>query len=457
MDDKLVRTAGLICDINALLISTTEISKQYKQSGSMSEKSDESNSTKRIISRAQNHLAWDTESILNLVSRKNKTVLNLGADIDYKWKQCDYILHALLFVLKDAEPMNILKNMSKDNVAFVKDAISIVKSYKCPDAIEIDVAQKLFTEYYRKNGKPGLSEYKKAENNIIRFSANITKLIAENWDAAVAEIDKWSNELGIEHQNTKSAVVAQETKSKASSAKPVVHVARQSVAGTAPVAAVPTELKHGENKMITIAELAKKMGYKDAGVFYCSRNQYLRKHPDDREVIGKWFVVTVEGGIKRAFFDEQHFDELVKMMRPARAKAAKNTNKKSRGSKKTVANNEDLVVDNASVSDGVTDMTGVIALKTYLAQIQKLYDDLEQEHQNAVQHYEELKQQTKQAEDNLNKLRVRLDTLHENLVDTNGLMQRYDNATQSLKNAEENMIDTKNKINQFLRQQQCQR
>jgi len=205
-----------------------------------------------------------------------------------KWGKCDYVLHVILFCARNTKYSELLSRMSNENIAFLKEAISAAKKYKCPDK---EAAEQLNLEYMKKSEGKNISAHGKYTNNIVRYSALIASFVASNWDMAIAELNKWSDVLdGKEYVaptqdiNPKKSLTTIETK------------------GTTVTAKV------NNDELWTTAELAQKLGIK-VTTLYCKKSEFLKKHPEYKKQFDEWFGMDSDER-KRPLFKAQYFEDL---------------------------------------------------------------------------------------------------------------------------------------------------
>lgn len=137
----------------------------------------------------------DIEEICNVVTRQYKNILNIyePISIEAECKQCDYILHALFWALRGENLLEILETISDKNLKILLNALSTIKTYQEPNATKAD---NLAQEYRNKIIKETkVSENQKNAWKIIRFSSEISHLVAINWNSIIEELNKWETEL----------------------------------------------------------------------------------------------------------------------------------------------------------------------------------------------------------------------------------------------------------------------
>lgn len=355
MDDKLSRIAGMLCDI--LRVANDQIA----------------------TAGPDRYLIQDMELISGLLRREYRPVSNLAKDatlgIDEKWRQCDYIFHALFWGLRDKVPFKILQNVSDERVLFLQDAMDFAKNRERPGDDVVAVASALGAEYARKNSDKKINDFKKIQNNIIRFSAYITVTVSKHWDDMVEELNRWSDYIDERVAVASIAGVGKTQKpslsidtiqrypgmgsgGRESGEKPVHNQENTEVIGQpvsveqTPVVEQPVQIErkpvvervvaqkqpvekplsmpkenntnesgiiHDDkgNELWSIEYLAKKMGYKDVNSVYVKKTLYLKKHPDEdtKKFFEKSFVYTHDGK-KRAWFVAEYFEELKQYIPP---------------------------------------------------------------------------------------------------------------------------------------------
>ena len=239
---------------------------------------------------AEQYLIRDTELILDLVKQ------------DCKWGECDYMLHALLFALRKKEISELLSRMSESNIAFLKEAISEARKYKCPDK---EAADRLNLEYLKKTQKPTISPYDKYKYNILRYSALIASKIASEWDSVIAELDKW--EANFEN---KECVIKSEPETVNVEPDKPLETPKKKVSVKSEVNDSNVE----DEKLLSVAELTKQLGFKTVAAFYCKKSEFLNKHGEYKEVFDDWFG-GVQKGKKRRLFKAKHLEELRQLIK----------------------------------------------------------------------------------------------------------------------------------------------
>lgn len=496
MNDKLGRTAGLLCDIHRLAKSEIEIQKMLKKPDPEKSKIINPNSLPQIRQSAERHLNQDIELMLELIQRKYKQVSNLSTnndfDIGYKWKQCDYILHALLLVLGQIDHIKILEKMSNENIIFFKDAISRVKKFERPDEEELVVAKKLEKEYHRRNGNSNLSPTVRTENNIIKFTAMITTLVAENWDVIVTEINKWEKSVK-EHKieapikQTKELSMPQPS----TSISTTTPDKQQPIITEKTIPAVTKESKKSEpvpndekDKWWPVDKVAHYVGYDKITSFHMRKTNVKKEHPE----ILDWF--TPNGRL----FDSTHKDELkalfkMRLKKSEKTAVDKTTDKSvpvddtqqnlgpvfevghgfvipntdapvnniedsvqtilSDGGDRSVSGTSTVVSTDESKDNTIlpddhpTDLTGIKGLKTYIQTLNKLLDQAQKEETDL---YEKLDAATK-----------RVNELKETIKTAKGLLDEHTMFEQGLSEAQQGLQNTQEQIGKFLFEHQVER
>ena len=142
--------------------------------------------------KATKYLDGQIHIISDLLNRKNKLISGLVADTDAGWKQCDYIVHALVWGLREEDCTKVLSNMSDDKIALFKDAISIAKEKQKPSEEDVITANKISDIYYKRNSSSTMSITKKVPNTARQYSALMVVVVAEQWDGITQELDKWA-------------------------------------------------------------------------------------------------------------------------------------------------------------------------------------------------------------------------------------------------------------------------
>ena len=196
-------------------------------------------------------MSSDMEMVLDLALRNYGKLLNIGPE---KSIRCDYILHLLLWTLQYQDRAEILSKISNENITKLKDAISVVKGYPCPESgPDKAEAKKLTKEYHTQNRKLSLPPEQRSKNTTARYSDLIMYRVAEIWPETVAVLDEWVGAIDI-YQNNVAPVVPQE-------------MAEKNEIG---VQKMPEINGKDENKecLLSMAEVAEKLGFADTKAFY---------------------------------------------------------------------------------------------------------------------------------------------------------------------------------------------
>lgn len=296
---------------------------------------------------AKHYLTLDTEVIVEL------------AQGTHKWGKCNYALHAVFWALRSADCAEIVKTMSPDKIAMVREAMAVAKQYKCPDKEKADETNII---YMKKNEKPNLPAYAKYTNNIIRYAALIESLVAENWWEIQQEFNRWdtllnnreqTNEMTNQPEIKQEKQVVPEIKAeepapeiqKETKTMPEVKAeeTKQEVKQTV---VVPEKTAPEANEELwTVEQLAKKLGLKRASSFYTKKSLFLKSHPDTmlQKRFKEFFARKTENGVSSVRFRAKFFDELVQMMNaPATKQVAKSAPKTQGEPAKQNAETEEL-------------------------------------------------------------------------------------------------------------------
>lgn len=362
MDNKVIRISGMICNI-------------LRQSNGQPVFGD--NGVDKYFTPD------DIDLICALVKRKCKLVSDLVLDtrlnINEGWRQCDYIMHAWFYALREQEPYKMLKNVSDEKMAVLKEALDIAKARSKPTDNDLAVARQLIDGFVRRiKDEKNINDIRKAQYNIVRFSSSITLTLGKDpnkWAQVCEELNRWSDyidervavasiagvgkpqkpslsidtiqrypglgsggrEIGEKpvHNQENTEVIGQPVSVEQT---PVVEqpvqierkpVVERVVAQNQPVEkplSMPKENNTNEsgiihddkgNELWSIEYLAKKMGYKDVNSVYVKKTLYLKKHSDEdtRKFFEKSFVYTHDGK-KRAWFVAEYFEELKQYIPP---------------------------------------------------------------------------------------------------------------------------------------------
>ena len=231
-------------------------------------------------------------------------------DIDNRWRQCDYMLHALLWTLRNMDSGKVLKDMSKDSIKILKDTLSAIQDYERPNKRDADVVADI---YYRKAQKQNIPPVVKQEYNVVRFSSFITSTVAAHWDEVTTEVKKWTALLEMP-QNTKTEQkeVAKVAEQK-TVAEPVKKVEIQTP--VQPAVAINQKEKTMKEKtenneeLWTTERLAHELGFKNIMSFHTTKYMVLKKNPDAAAKLNEWFSGVVPNK-KRPLFKAKYFEEL---------------------------------------------------------------------------------------------------------------------------------------------------
>ena len=327
MYDIYSRVAGMLCDILGL-----------------------ANNKTAMIS-ADQYLKKDMDLISDLLKRDYKLVKQLASEVDdIRWLQCDYILHALFYALREKIPAKILLNSSDEFILQLQDVVNVAKKNAQPTKEETDFAKSLGEEYSRRSASCKNDQLKKNKNNVVRFSSFITLTVARHWDEMVAELNRWSeyidermslgslnrpkkrqlnlsinpqkwelqssagNRTGESPKISDKIGITTNTKE-----KPMKQQQAPVGNGDTPVKAqgktekpVEASIKKDSDstELWTVSELAKKLGMKDAQRFHNWKCVFMSKHPDVKSKVNSWFVVSKENKRHFLLFRAEHFQEL---------------------------------------------------------------------------------------------------------------------------------------------------
>lgn len=296
---------------------------------------------------AKHYLTLDTEVIVEL------------AQGTHKWGKCNYALHAVFWALRSADCAEIVKTMSPEKIAMVREVMAVAKQYKCPDKEKADETNII---YMKKNEKPNLPAYAKYTNNIIRYAALIESLVAENWWEIQQEFNRWDTLLNNREQTdemTNQPEIKQEKQvvPEIKAEEPAPEIQKETKTMPEVKAEEPTpEVKQtvvvpektapeANEELWTVEQLAKKLGLKRASSFYTKKSLFLKSHPDTmlQKRFKEFFARKTENGVSSVRFRAKFFDELVQMMNaPATKQVAKSAPKTQGEPAKQNAETEEL-------------------------------------------------------------------------------------------------------------------
>lgn len=427
MDDKLKTISGMLCDI--LRLANGQIS------GTSADK----------------YLINQMELIDDLSNHKYKPVSNLKLIVsDIRWKQCDYILHAIFWTLHDKVPFKVMQGISDEKILLLRDMIDVAKNRAPLTDADIEFAHNLCDKYKRENILLSNDESsKKAQNNIIRFSASLTITVAKNWEKIIIEIEKWSDYInerikvsGLENTERKRPANLPLNPRKNEFLPPVTTLETSNTPQQKHADKKATKEKTMETKSIagqepisesdkfwTTETLAQKLGLKSKACFAMKKMKFLKKHPEHHDTIQGWF--TNNG----ARFKAEHFEELKQLF----AKYAKRA--------KTVAT-PTPVAD--TPIEQPTDLVGIKALTAYLEKIKQLCEQTTKEQQKYKDLYADLQKQADTAKENENATAKRVNELQENISAAETLLTEYNDAKSGLIAAEKLMAEKRKELDEFL-------
>ena len=322
MYDIYSRVAGMLCDILGL-----------------------ANNKTAMIS-ADHYLKKDMDLISDLLKRDYKLVKQLASEVDdIRWLQCDYILHALFYALREKIPAKILLNSSDEFILQLQDVVNVAKKHAQPTKEETDFAKSLGEEYSRRSASCKNDQLKKNKNNVVRFSSFITLTVARHWDEMVAELNRWSeyidervslgsltqpkkrqlnlpinpqkwelqssagNRTGESPKISDKTGITTNTKEKPMKQQQVP-VADAHTEKATKMSGVQSKKDFCDEDLWTIEYLAQKLGLA-VGSFHCKKSAFLKSHPEQREKIKNMFVF---GKQKKMSFKVKYFEELKQLM-----------------------------------------------------------------------------------------------------------------------------------------------
>lgn len=337
----------------------------------------------------------DTENVIKvicgaLIGSKQENVRELFirradfiSDLSVTNKHCDYLLHALFVTLVCDKCADLLGKMSPESVKNLKEAVIAAKSYACPDKA---AAVRLNEECFRKISSK-LSPYDATCNNIERYSAIIASHVADFWDDAVAELDKWLNAIEEYQHNALVANLSKENASKGVK-KVKTGVKKTKKAKVSFGVKNKGKIKMKQDKtLLSVQELADKLGMSVAQMK--RRKDYcVKKYPESKAVMESYFIK--QGNMK--YFRAEYFDEFAKLLggvkkyKPRAIKATKIVDVPVVGAKEGAEIKaklaEVMVKDGAktySVGNMIptkpTELTGIIGLQKMLEALLKSYQD----------------------------------------------------------------------------------
>ena len=180
---------------------------------------------------------------------------------------CFYALHALFIVLalRDTDRKVFLNNMTDENIAILRELILIAKQRPLPDKESLN---KVLTTRSTKKLTPTTQEY--ISNQSMILSARLTMDVADWWEDATKELDKWLNDINNFKREKISVSI--------------------------------------ENWW-SLADLAQKLGCKSMGAFYIKKCELLKQKSILAAEINSWFA---HKGTKK-LFNPEYFAEFKKL------------------------------------------------------------------------------------------------------------------------------------------------
>lgn len=133
------------------------------------------------------HKVQSRENMIKyLTNSKDLELVSELAKQNNRWGSCKYILHLMLWGLRnDCHKAVILQYMFDEQITVLKDAISVAKGYERPDRLNA----KMVSNHYTKKKK---SQPLTPNDMVAWFSARVAAKVAENWDDVVAELNVWT-------------------------------------------------------------------------------------------------------------------------------------------------------------------------------------------------------------------------------------------------------------------------
>jgi len=299
--------------------------------------------------------ASDKPTDVSVGQMKDAVIGNIGA-VQFALKcKCPFILHTIVYVLKDKKLNDIVNEMSDSDAKIAQCCISTAQSQSCP---------KYDTLYDMEQ---------KTNDEVLRKALQISQVASLFWDDAVAELDKWSDAIDKRLADTKVAEMitdaptpvaeasnVQQTPKKAPKSKKAKRNAKKR-AKKQPKGAKGKELW-------PTAYLAEKLGI-SVTQLHGKKHRHIVKHPEDTETMARYFI----GKGNSMFFLAEYFDDFAKMVGGVRKYTKRTTNAPA-----TSPQVEPTPVATLPLSRP-SEMTGVIALTKVLERLLAEYDAARQD------------------------------------------------------------------------------
>lgn len=211
--------------------------------------------------------AWNKENknfnkhiALELITQP-ETIRDLGQATENHNVKCFYALHAISIALRDVNCSDILNKMSDADIKILQKSITVAKQRSCPnkEALQKGLANS-FAQTYVPSSRLGI------ENAANQKSMTLYCIIAEHWDDAITELNRWGDAVDNFER--------------------VVPPAKQ---------------------WLTYEELRTALGFKNLNQFYKTKSKLGNIHPE----IEEWFE---NHGNEGKLFNMAYFEKLKKLV-----------------------------------------------------------------------------------------------------------------------------------------------
>lgn len=219
----------------------------------------------------------------------------------------------------------------------------------------------------------------------------------------------------------------------------------------------------------TTVKLARELGLKNSMSWAWKKNNYLKKHPEAKDIFDKWFVEYTDTQ-RRVMFKASYIEDLKTLFANNKTEARAEKRKARNGAQfipaiPNIEEKELEIVDDttqvaetyvpntavAPVVEQPTDLVGVQALRVYLEQLQKMYDQECKNVTDAETEYKDLQTKAEEAKNRAETSQQHADELKSIITDVTKVVNDWDQASEAFKIANQNVTYQQNKLNQFLK------
>lgn len=217
------------------------------------------------IEQVRKLIVFEADKLVYLIDDTPKEIMN------------HYALHAVLFILVDKQPADILAQMSDASIQKLQKAISVAQERPQPDYAKLE--QALASEYGPQN---------QTMRNALQMQIGFKKY----WDCMIKELNKWSNAVDGFHRT----------------------------------ASMSKAEKYANEEVWTMKEAPVKFGLASENSLYNIKSLLGKAHPELKKTIDtEWFVYI--GGKK--YFRAKFFDDF-QALRMANKAKSENSAKKTK-------------------------------------------------------------------------------------------------------------------------------